>query len=112
MTNKKTIYSNEIYFLRKEKDQLLMRIRIHEEHLNYLERIAKLYPKDIFDFQEMIIKFFRILSLIDSYEVFGSKNVLVENDMDKFLDIFNRNYAIRMSKFIKDLCICLNIKTM
>ena len=112
MTDKKTIYSNEIYFLQKEKDQLLARIRIYEQHLNYLEKIAKLYEKDILDFQEMIMKFFRIWSLIDCYEVFGLENASVENNMDKFLDIFNSNYAIRMSKFIKDLSISLNITTM
>ena len=95
---------NELHFLRKEGAILLGKIQIHEDYMNYLQKHSKLYPKDVNDLQEMILKFFHILALIDAYQYFESENLmLTDENMDRFLFVFNSDYSIRISKFINDL---------
>ena len=95
---------NELHFLRKEGAILLGKIQIHEDYMNHLEKHSKLYPKDVNDLQEMILKFFRILALIDAYQFFQSQNLmLTDENMDRFVFVFNSDYSIRISKFINDL---------
>lgn len=95
---------NEIDFLQKEGGILLGQIQIHEDYLNYLERNSKVKSKDIGDLQEMILKFFRILALIDAYQFLQSQNLmLTDQNMDHFLFVFNQDYTMRITKFIDDL---------
>ena len=52
----------------------------------------------------MILTFFRILALIDAYQFFQSQNLmLTDENMDRFLFVFNSDYSIRITKFINDL---------
>ena len=95
---------NEIDFLQKEGGILLGQIQIHEDYLNYLERNSKVKSKDIGDLQEMILKFFRILALIEAYQFLQSQNLmLTDQNMDHFLFVFNQDYTMRITKFIDDL---------
>ena len=97
-------HQNELHFLQKDCTILLGKIQIQEDRINYLEKHSKLYLKDINDLQQMILTFFRILALIDAYQFFQSQNLmLTDENMDRFLFVFNSDYSIRITKFINDL---------
>ena len=97
-------HQNELQFLQKDCTILLGKIQIQEDRINYLEKHSKLYLKDINDLQQMILTFFRILALIDAYQFFQSQNLmLTDENMDRFLFVFNSDYSIRITKFINDL---------
>ena len=52
----------------------------------------------------MVEKFLRILSLIDAYRYFKSKNeMLSDENIGRFLFIVNNDYSVRINKFINDL---------
>ena len=52
----------------------------------------------------MVEKFLRLLSLVDAYQYFQSKNkMLSDENLGNFLFIVNNDYSIRLNKFINDL---------
>ena len=52
----------------------------------------------------MIEKFLRLLSLVDAYQYFQSKNeMLSDENLGNFLFIVNNDYSVRINKFINDL---------
>ena len=52
----------------------------------------------------MVEKFLRILSLVDAYQYFQSKNeMLSDENLGRFLFIVNNDYSVRINKFINDL---------
>ena len=52
----------------------------------------------------MIEKFLRLLSLVDAYQYFQSKNeILSDENLGNFLFIVNNDYSVRINKFINDL---------
>ena len=54
--------------------------------------------------QELIVKFFRILSLIDAYQLFESeKSMVTDENIDSFISIVSNSYSIRFKKFVNDL---------
>lgn len=94
----------ELYFLRKQGAILLGEIQIHEDYIYYLKEHLKVDQNEINKMKEMVLKFFRILALIDAYEFFQSQNLFLTNqNMDLFVSTYNNDYAIRISKFINDL---------
>ena len=99
---------NKIAFLKKERDALLIKIRIHEQYMNYKERNATLSPRDVNQLQELILKFFRVLALTDSYSYFQMQNQpVVDENISNFLIIVDNRYLLRLNQFIKDLMLAL-----
>ena len=96
-----TSFENEIRFLEKEGAMLLGQIQIQEQYMNEKQKVDRY---DLNQLQEMVEKFLRILSLIDAYRYFKSKNeMLSDENIGRFLFIVNNNYSVRINKFINDL---------
>ena len=94
-------FQNEIRFLEKEGAILLAQIKIQEEYMNGKQKVDRY---DINELQEMVEKFLRLLSLVDGYQYFQSKNqMLSDENFGNFLFIVNSNYSVRINKFINDL---------
>ena len=98
-------FENEIRFLEKEGAMLLGQVQIQENYMNHKQnQNLKVDRYDLNELQEMVEKFLRILSLIDAYQYFQSKNeVLTDENIGRFLFIVNDDYSIRINKFINDL---------
>ena len=96
-----TSFENEIRFLEKEGAMLLGQIQIQEQYMNEKQKVDRY---DLNQLQEMVEKFLRILSLIDAYRYFKSKNeMLSDENIGRFLFIVNNDYSVRINKFINDL---------
>ena len=94
-------FENEIRFLEKEGSILLAQIQIQEEYMSKKQKVDRY---DLNELQEMIEKFLRLLSLVDAYQYFQSKNeMLSDENLSNFLFIVHNDYSIRISKFINDL---------
>ena len=94
-------FENEIRFLEKEGAILLGQIQIQEEYMSKKQEVNRY---DINELQEMVEKFLRLLSLVDAYQYFQSKNqMLSDENFGNFLFIVNSNYSVRINKFINDL---------
>ena len=100
-----TSFENEIRFLEKEGAMLLGQVQIQENYMNHKqEKNLKVDRYYLNELQEMVEKFLRILSLIDAYQYFQSKNeMLTDENIGRFLFIVNDDYSIRINKFINDL---------
>ena len=93
-------FENEIRFLEKEGSILLAQIQIQEEYMSKKQKVDRY---DLNELQE-IEKFLRLLSLVDAYRYFQSKNeMLSDENLSNFLFIVHNDYSIRISKFINDL---------
>ena len=94
-------FENEIRFLEKEGALLLAQVQIQEEYMNKKQKVDRY---DLNELQEMIEKFLRLLSLVDAYQYFQSKNkMLSDENFGYFLFIVNSDYSVRINKFINDL---------
>ena len=94
-------FENEIRFLEKEGAILLGQIQIQEEYMSKKQEVNRY---DINELQEMVEKFLRLLSLVDAYQYFQSKNeMLSDENLGNFLFIVNNDYSVRLNKFINDL---------
>ena len=94
-------FENEIRFLEKEGAILLAQVQIQEEYMSKKQKVDRY---DLNELQEMIEKFLRLLSLVDAYQYFQSKNkMLSDENLGNFLFIVNNDYSIRLNKFINDL---------
>ena len=99
-------FKNEISILEKEGAVLLGAIQVLQDYLDYKKQNAAVVdPSDLNDLNElkqMIIKFLHILSLIDVYQYFDSKNETI-SDAKSFLLMVDYDYSVRMNKFWNDL---------
>ena len=94
-------FENEIRFLEKEGAMLLAQIQIQEEYMSKKQKVDRY---DLNELQEMIEKFLRLLSLVDAYQYFQSKNeMLSDENLSNFLFIVHNDYSVRINKFIYDL---------
>ena len=94
-------FENEIRFLGKEGAILLARVQIQEEYMSKKQKVDRY---DLNELQEMIEKFLRLLSLVDAYQYFQSKNeMLSDENFGNFLFIVNNDYSVKINKFINDL---------
>ena len=99
-----SIFEKEISFLEKKGAVLLGAIQILEDYLNFKKKEKKVTATDIREMQELIVKFFRILSLIDAYQLFESeKSMVTDENIDSFISIVSNSYSIRFKKFVNDL---------
>ena len=99
-----SIFEKEISFLEKKGAVLLGAIQILEDYLNFKKKEKKVTATDIREMQELIVKFFRILSLIDAYQLFESeKSMVTGENIDSFISIVSNSYSIRFKKFVNDL---------
>ena len=99
-----SICRNEIVFLKKEEQVLLRKIRLQERYMNYQEQNATLLPTDVTELVELILKFFRVLSLIDAYSFFQLQNQTVTDENSIFfITMVNNRYLTRLNKFTNDL---------
>ena len=94
-------FENEIRFLEKEGSILLAQIQIQEEYMSKKQKVDRYVLNEL---QEMIEKFLRLLSLVDAYQYFQSKNeILSDENLGNFSFIVNNDYSVRINKFINDL---------
>ena len=94
-------FENEIRFLEKEGSILLVQIQIQEQYMSKKQKVDRY---DLNELQEMVEKFLRLLSLVDAYQYFQSKNeMLSDENLSNFLFIVHNDYLIRINKFINDL---------
>ena len=104
---KTSIFEKEISFLEKEGAVLLGAIQILEDYLNLKKKRKKekkVTATDIREMQELIVKFFHILSLIDAFQLFESeKSMLTDENINSFISIVSNSYSIRFKKFVNDL---------
>ena len=99
-----SIFEKEISFLEKRGAVLLGGIQILEDYLNFKKKEKKVTATDIREMQELIVKFFRILSLIDAYQLFESeKSMVTDENINSFISIVSNSYSIRFKKFVNDL---------
>ena len=99
-----SIFEKEISFLEKKGAVLLGAIQILEDYLNFKKKEKKVTATDIREMQELIVKFFRILSLIDAYQLFESeKSMVTDENINSFISIVSNSYSIRFKKFVNDL---------
>ena len=99
-----SIFEKEISFLEKKGAVLLGAIQILADYLNFKKKEKKVTATDIREMQELIVKFFRILSLIDAYQLFESeKSMVTDENIDSFISIVSNSYSIRFKKFVNDL---------
>ena len=97
-----SIFKNEIDFLHEEGGILLGAIQILQQYLDYKKENSKVDIDDINNLKEMIMKFLHILSLIDTYEYFESKNQAITN-VNSVLFMVDDCYSKRMNMFVNDL---------
>ena len=99
-----SIFEKEISFLEKKGAVLLGAIQILEDYLNFKKKEKKVTATDIREMQELIVKFFHILSLIDAFQLFESeKSMLTDENINSFISIVSNSYSIRFKKFVNDL---------
>ena len=99
-----SIFEKEISFLEKRGAVLLGGIQILEDYLNFKKKEKKVTATDIREMQELIVKFFCILSLIDAYQLFESeKSMVTDENINSFISIVSNSYSIRFKKFVNDL---------
>ena len=98
---KESIFEKEIGLLEEEGGVLLGAIQVLEDYLDYKKKNSRVDTDDINELKEMIMKFLRILSLIDVYRYFDSKNETISNT-ESFLLMVENDYSIRMNKFLND----------
>ena len=96
-----SFFKKEISSLEKNGAILLGGIQILEEYLQYKKEHFKVNSYDINEMKEMIIKFLRILALIDVYQYYDSKNETKLNESFFLMD--DNAYSIRMNKFLNEL---------
>ena len=96
-------FKSEISILEKEGAVLLGAIQVLQDYLDYKKQnAAKIDPADLKELKQMIIRFLRILSLIDVYQYFESKNKTI-SDKKMFLLMVDYDYSVRINKFLNDL---------
>ena len=70
-------FENEIRFLEKEGAMLLAQVQIQEDYMNQKQKVDRY---DLNELQEMIEKFWRLLSLVDAYQYFQSENKTLSDE--------------------------------
>ena len=79
-------FKREISILEREGAVLLGAIQLLEDYLDYKKNAAKIDLTDLKELKQMIIRFLRILSLIDVYQYFESKNKTISDKKNVFID--------------------------
>ena len=96
----KESFEEEIRFLEKEGAITLGYVHIQEQYMNEKKEINRY---DVIDISNAIEKFLRILSLMDAYRYFQSKNqALTDENIGDFLLIVKNDFLIRQNKFLID----------
>ena len=96
----KESFEEEIRFLEKEGAITLGYVHIQEQYMNEKKEINRY---DVIDISNAIEKFLRLLSLMDAYRYFESKNqALTDQNIGDFLLIVKNDFLIRQNKFLID----------
>ena len=106
MTSQQTlyeIYEVEICNVNRQADTLLEGIRVFEADLHERKREkGKIDQHDLITLQEMILKFLRMLALIQTYQYYQSKDLRI-TDTDWFFYIAHSCFSNTLDWFISDL---------
>ena len=106
MTSQQTlyeIYEVEICNVNKQADTFLQGIRVFEADLHERkQRKGKIDQHDLKTLQGMILKFLRMLALIQTYQYYQSKDLQI-TDTDWFFYIAHSCFSNRLDWFISDL---------
>ena len=104
MINETSLFKNEIDLLEGIVAILLGAIPILDDYLKFKKRQGEVPLGDVENMEKIIVKFLQSLALLDSYKLFRDQNqILTDENMDTFTSISNKNYSIRLEKFINDL---------
>ena len=104
MINETSLFKNEIDLLEGIIAILLGAIPILDDYLKFKKEKGEVPLDDVENMEKMIVKFLQSLALLDSYKLFREQNqILTDENMDTFTSISNKNYSIRLEKFINDL---------
>ena len=96
----KESFEEEIRFLEKEGAITLAYVHIQEQYMNEKKEVNRY---DVIEVSDAIEKFLRILSLMDAYRYFQSKNqALTDENIGDFLLIVKNDFLIRQNKFLID----------
>ena len=96
----KESFEEEIRFLEKESAITLAYVHIQEQYMNEKKEVNQY---DVIEISDAIEKFLRILSLMDAYRYFQSKNqALTDENIGDFLLIVKNDFLIRQNKFLID----------
>ena len=96
----KESFEEEIRFLEKEGAITLAYVHIQEQYMNEKKEVNRY---DVIEISDAIEKFLRILSLMDAYRYFQSKNqALTDENIGGFLLIVKNDLLIRQNKFLID----------
>ena len=104
MINETSLFKNEIDLLEGIVAILLGAIPILDDYLKFKKRKGEVPLSDVENMEKIIVKFLQSLALLDSYKLFREQNqILTDENIDTFTSISNKNYSIRLEKFINDL---------
>ena len=104
MINETSLFKNEIDLLEGIVAILLGAIPILDDYLKFKKRKGEVPLDDVENMEKIIVKFLQSLALLDSYKLFRKQNqILTDGNMDTFISISNKNYSIRLEKFVNDL---------
>ena len=93
-------FEEEIRFLEKEGAITLAYVHIQEQYMNEKKEVNRY---DLIEISDAIENFLRILSLMDAYRYFQSKNqALTDENIGDFLLIVKNDFLIRQNKFLID----------
>ena len=96
----KESFEEEIRFLEKEGAITLAYVHIQEQYMNEKKEVNRY---DVIEVSDAIENFLRILSLMDAYRYFQSKNqALTDENIGDFLLIVKNDFLIRQNKFLID----------
>ena len=96
----KESFEEEIRFLEKEGAITLAYVHIQEQYMNEKKEVNRY---DLIEISDAIENFLRILSLMDAYRYFQSKNqALTDENIGDFLLIVKNDFLIRQNKFLID----------
>ena len=96
----KESFEEEIRFLEKEGAITLAYVHIQEQYMNEKKEVNRY---DVIEISDAIENFLRILSLMDAYRYFQSKNqALTDENIGDFLLIVKNDFLIRQNKFLID----------
>ena len=96
----KESFKEEICFLEKEGAITLANMHIQEQYMNEKKEVNRY---DVIEITDAVENFLRILSLMDAYRYFQSKNqALTDKNIGDFLLIVKNDFLIRQNKFLID----------
>ena len=92
------IFKDEISFLEKEADKVLIQIRYQEQYMNEQNKNVDHY--NLQKLTDLVDKILRIFSVIDTYKIFREKNEeITDQNTQSFISTAEKCYNERFKLF-------------